>query len=158
MTNVQLKRWKILDTDLCTFCGREIESITHLLIDCDLVRGFWMEMKELLLLFTDSQISLTCKNIMFNSVVNQPKHICNFLCLIAKQYIYASRCKKEVPKMSQYRNIVNRIQNVEKNIAIKNNKVKLHFKKWRSGCSSTDIGDNGNLNIDLYIRQYIDYA
>ena len=34
ITNVQLKRWKIIDSDNCTFCGMEKETVQHLLAYC----------------------------------------------------------------------------------------------------------------------------
>ena len=55
----------------------------------------------------------------------------NTLCLITLQYIYASRCLKNIPNFGHLKSKILEIQNIEKYIAIKNDKVKKHESKWK---------------------------
>ncbi len=47
------------------------------------------------------------------------------------QYIYASRCLKAIPNFNQLKAKILDMHNIEKYIAIKNDKMKKHQKKWK---------------------------
>ena len=67
---------------------------------------------------------ITCK-------ICQPKcHVVNTLALILKQYIYRQRCLKELVNFVQYKAIVRNMRNIEKYVAMKNDKLYLHERKW----------------------------
>ena len=48
ITNVDLKRWNIILSELCTFCGKEKEDYKHLFIYCEFVRNLWIQVRNLL--------------------------------------------------------------------------------------------------------------
>ena len=49
VTNIQLKKWKILETDLCSFCNKFIETTQHLLYRCDVTQWFWNEIENFII-------------------------------------------------------------------------------------------------------------
>ena len=61
----------------------------------------------------------------------------NFICLIAKQYIYCQRCVRLDLNVQGLLRKINYIRNIEKYIAIKNNKLHVHQAKW---CMSITTG------------------
>ena len=46
VTNVQLFKWKMKETDLCTFCKNSPESIIHLFWHCPLISALWSKIKD----------------------------------------------------------------------------------------------------------------
>ena len=41
VTNEKLFQWKIKDSDICTFCKEDIETIKHIFIECEVIKIFW---------------------------------------------------------------------------------------------------------------------
>ena len=79
-----------------------------------------------------------------NQIVPGKYKIVNFLCLITKQYIYAKKC---LGKFVHFTGIVQKfklVQSMEKYIAIKNDRLSYHSKKW-------GVGDT-----EFSTQQYVD--
>ena len=51
--------------------------------------------------------------------------------MMAKMFIYSQKCKNEKPVFNCFKNYVIGIIELEKQIAVKNDKVPLHQAKWR---------------------------
>lgn len=41
VTNEDLFKWKIADSDICVWCREEIESLPHIYLECEVVKQFW---------------------------------------------------------------------------------------------------------------------
>lgn len=95
-TNFNLFVWCKRADDFCTFCSSEREHTLHLFIDCPVTARVWLELQEFIIhcIGHDSfmQLDWTNQSILFNNVHCSPGHVINLLTLIAKQYIYKSRC------------------------------------------------------------------
>ncbi len=59
-------------------------------------------------------------------------HCLNTIVVITLQYIYASRCLGNIPNFGHLKAKILDAQNMEKYIAIKNNKLKKHDSKWKN--------------------------
>ena len=126
ITNLNLFRWKIVQSPLCTFCDLETEDIIHLLYECPIVKKLWKNI-EMWLKNKNVNINFTLCEIIFNSF---HENVINLICTIIKQYIYRSRCFKVKPNINETLKIINEIHSIYKNIAIVQNKIKAHEKKW----------------------------
>lgn len=93
-TSKYLSMCNLVDSPICKFCAREIETITHLLWHCEVVKRFWGE-----LLITLQTTTTNCDNlaleeelILFgtarNIVTDKPLDL---ILLLAKFFVY--RCK-----------------------------------------------------------------
>ena len=93
---------------------------------------------------------LNSTKIIMNCICEKPGHIVNFMCLLLKQYIYRQRCLNVQVHFTVYKRIVQRIESIEKYIAIKNDKIYVHTLKWEGN------RDRDN-QVDLmgYINQYV---
>ena len=132
VTNIQLCKWGIKDSENCYFCKQEPETIVHLLILCPVVQEIWLRFKQFVSEeFGNIIVELSPKNIMTNRVVKNKRDVINFMCLIVKQYIYSSRCLQKDLHFSAIKAKIKSVENVEKYIAIKNSKVRIHEKKWK---------------------------
>ena len=149
VTNVNLYRWKIASTDLCFFCQQQKETILHLLIYCSSVQQLWRDLKNYLeTRFQGVTVHIQPKKIVKNEIVESRNNVCNLICLVTKQFIYAQRClgkKLHFPVLKQR---ILHVQSVEKYIAQKNGKMAKHIKKWEI----LNIGRSQGQYIEEYIN------
>lgn len=92
VTNVQLKYWRIKQTDLCTFCNSSKETILHLLYRCNRVIPLWNIVRDWCNRIEPGNVTFTDETIIFNTVSKNPNSVVNILVLITKYYIYRTRC------------------------------------------------------------------
>ena len=148
--NSHLYRWGLMNTNLCSFCKSEKETIVHLFWNCEIVQELWQNVRNLNSVYSNVTLSLSTKNVIFNRVHNSKKNIGNFLCLLTKQYIYKQRCLNKCLNFNELKNYVIRIENIEKYIAIKNCNQTAHTLKWQKvdACPNASIND--------YVNEYVE--
>ena len=131
VTNIQLYKWKITTTELCSFCSEEKETIIHLMYHCKIVQELWGKIIKMLQeKFSNQVMDISPTAIIFNKVFKQVNHVGNFVCLIAKQYIYSQKCLGGQPNYPVLVQRLRSLQAIERYIAIKNGKLRKHEKKW----------------------------
>lgn len=92
--NKILKKWKLSDTELCTWCNLEYETIEHFFYECTEVRDFWRRLRCWFECLTDTEVNLTFKDIIFNNCeVESDKTFLNTIILIAKQHLFSRKCQ-----------------------------------------------------------------
>ena len=132
VTNINMHRWGMISSPMCTFCGKEEETETHLFFSCQKVQELWVKIVQ----YTEQQYHLSWTNftptgVILNQIVQPKTNITNFVCLITKQFIYRQRCQKGALHFPILKGLIRKIENIEKYIAIKNNRISYHVKKWR---------------------------
>ena len=129
VTNRSLKLWKIKDSENCTFCDVESETVGHLLWDCTHSKIIW----NLLFNWINEKIQVNIpysKREILLGITNYNMQFLNCLFLVTKQYLYACRCLNEKPNFGSLESKIKYYISVEKYIAIKNGKLDLHQTKW----------------------------
>ena len=149
--NTHLKRYRMRDNNLCTFCGKETETLSHLFIFCDVIKDFWIGFENFAYNFSDEQINFNELSVVASKVVDQTNNIKNFLCLLAKQHIYSQKCQGKLPNLAGFKARVNQVQVLEKYIATKNDSIHKHYHKWFP--KGAEIEANQPLND--YALQYV---
>ena len=129
VTNKSLYDWKLKDTNICTFCESHIETIVHLLWDCTKVQSFWKEVFDWIKEVTDTNIIFNSKEILLG-IDNNNLTFYNAVFIMVKQYIYACRCKNMLLNIQTLIHNVKHYIQAEKYIAVKNDKVNYHNRKW----------------------------
>ena len=109
-TNNFLKKIGLVNSEKCTFCQRETETLVHLLWECPKIQSFWIslslwlqsckivEKETLLELGTVSALGL-------NPDRSKYKLQINFCCLLAKYYIWICKHKEFPPKLNDFYDI-----------------------------------------------------
>ena len=92
-TNVQRHIWNKEVSPLCTFCNIRKETVHHLLISCQTSQKIWIALAKWLQYFFNIQTTLDEKTIILNKYKGQCAEMINKCILIAKQYIYAAKCR-----------------------------------------------------------------
>jgi len=91
-TNERLFCFKMIESPMCTFCLKKVESLEHLLFYCDTTKDFWRTFSSWLSNQNVSLDTLTFENILFEVFNNNEDFIIlNHLILLGKFFIY--KCK-----------------------------------------------------------------
>ena len=90
-TNKMLFKFKKVDSPLCGFCEKELETIEHLFFHCTKVCMFWDELK-VVLSSLNILVSLDIKDVLFGIFdTDNLSILVNYILLESKYFIY--RCK-----------------------------------------------------------------
>ena len=93
-TNYYLFKLKLIDSQACTFCLSDIETIDHLFVECFKVKDLWCRIEEWVLDKFEMHCSFDKMSILFGKYEN--RNICkvqNLIILTVKQFIFASKYK-----------------------------------------------------------------
>ena len=87
--NKQLKRYKISNSDLCTFCDEEVETALHLFTQCEVSLIFYTRVRDFIKdIIPNADIKeLSRTQIIFNEVNNNLRDVCNLILLLAKYHV-----------------------------------------------------------------------
>ena len=132
-TNVTLKAMNIKNNDMCTFCNEARESIDHLFVHCTLIQVFWNVFKELLIQenIVPDNFVFTPINILFGCTNEKAlSNMLYYVILIAKFYIYKTRCEDASPTFPLFRKYLTNIFEIERFIAMKNHAIENFNDKW----------------------------
>ena len=129
--NDKLFRFKMIDSPLCAFCQREVESSEHLFFHCNGTKSFW----QLLCSWMSEQkvisTPLTLEIVIFGAFnIVEDFHILNHIILLAKCYFY--KCKLNIihPSLKVFIAKVKATCQTEQKIAASGNKLVKRYKKW----------------------------
>ena len=130
-TNKMLFKFKKVDSPLCDFCEKELETIEHLFFHCPKVCMFWDDLK-VLLNSVNITVRFDIKDVLFGILDKDNISILvNYILLESKYFIY--RCKLNKSSLC-IRLLVDKFKKTfqtERFIAKKNNKIHFHDKKWK---------------------------
>ena len=118
---------KIPDTDKCTFCNEEEETIEHLLTTC--ILPFWKEVIKWLKMYSIHE-NLDELKILFGVLNNNCLDLVNHIILISKQVIYLCRSKKIEPAFDIFLNWIKRVAEIEHNIAQRREALDKYYNEW----------------------------
>ena len=121
----------MIESPLCTFCQKELESLEHLLFYCNITKNFWLAFSSWISKQNISMETLTLINILFGVFTdNEDFAILNHLILIAKSFIYKCKLKKTKPTLRVFLEKIKLVYHIEIKIAKRNDRHHEHYKKW----------------------------
>ena len=148
-TNKDLCRWKIIESEMCTFCKSEIETVLHLFYYCDNAQRLWQRFAIFCKSEWNVQVKVDAAVVISNHFHKPIRHIINGVGLILKHYIYVKRCLNQQCHFDNFLIYLARIKNIEKYISVKNETIGKYVKKWYAH-------DKLNENMDGFVDGYID--
>ena len=129
MTNIIRSKYEDI-SPLCSFCHLEAETVKHVLFECKYVKCLWTALHKWISYFFEIPVDLNYEIVILNTYMGKQKLMINFLILVLKQYIYASKCAGEKPLFNIYTNKILEWKKIEYVVACKKNMLKNHNKKW----------------------------
>ena len=133
-TNIVLKSMRLRVDDLCSFCSLERENIEHLFVNCIHVTNFWQTLLTCLknIEVVDTNFNLEKDTILLGCTKNHNiSNVFNYVILVAKFYIYKSRCEGSLPNLFSFRYYLHDKYCVERYIAMKNLSIDKFDRDWQ---------------------------
>ena len=131
-TNKHLFHYKLKNTAMCAFCDVETETLQHLFYGCIKVNNLWQKVFNWIELEARTKCKVSWKNILLNTIEDNPKLLSNFIVLACKYYIYSVRCINEDLSFEGFKKTVRLLKDTESFIAKRNNKIQKHRIKWEA--------------------------
>ena len=94
-TNRLRRLTKIRQSDLCSFCDKETETISHLFRECESALRFWNSLSLLVLETNILRIDFNQRNILFG--ISKGLSSVNYVILVEKYYIYKMQVAGDYP-------------------------------------------------------------
>ena len=132
-TNNFLSKIKLADSNLCTFCQCEVETISHLFWYCKHTQAFWKQFMELLNGKCPHihNMNLDLQLVLFGLRENvKTDDVFDLLLLLAKFFLYKCKVLKNTINFNHYRNYIHDRYIIEKNISFTNSHHDKFYKKW----------------------------
>ena len=130
-TNKMLFKFKKVDSPLCDFCEKELETIEHLFFHCTKVSTFWNDLKSVLDSFNIT-IRFDIMNVLFGILdTDNISILVNYIILESKYFIYRCKLNKGCLCVSLLVDKFKKTFQTERFIAKRNNKIHFHDKKWK---------------------------
>ena len=156
ITNIQLKKWGLKESEFCSFCEWQKETVIHLFCECTEVNKLWNCIPSIFEYVEKTPVNTSICAKLFNRIAMSKYHIYNVIALFLKQYVYRQRCLKKRLNVFEFKCFVRQIKNMELYYAQKKGKVSLHYKKW---CLEKHLITNQNVfNPEQYLRMHIENA
>ena len=129
--NKYLFKCKLAPTVLCDFCAMQEETNAHLFWECSYVQEYWSKIQKFLK-DNNLEIELTYYRISFGILDknNIKTSMINFIILIAKYWIFASKYKKQRPSSEGFLKVLHERKETEHYIAQTKDKLEHHNQKW----------------------------
>ena len=129
VTNTFLFKIKNKETNLCSYCNQEAETITHLLFSCEIASNFWKNLKQWFERKANINLQIDLKNIIFSS----PSQILSsYILTVAKYYIYKSKFYKKEINLKGFESFLKFKFLNDMYIAKINNRLDRFLGKWSS--------------------------
>ena len=126
-TNDRLYYWKKTITQRCDYCNCDKQTTLHLLWYCPMTQALWSKIetfiKNDLKIY---EIEMSCKKVILNNVHQNPRNLINFIVLVAKQYIFAAKCKGTPMCYEQFMHVFVKLYEVKRYNATSKEMEKVH--------------------------------
>ena len=129
-TRKYLKKIKVTNCDLCSFCDHDVESIEHMFFDCDLVSAVWNNLEYIIYTNTNIIVHFDKKEVLFGRAMNDENLVINFLTLYTKHYIYINSKQSKNLSMNGLLNHLKVNYECHKYMALKSYTVEKFNDKW----------------------------
>ena len=112
------------------------ETLLHLFCECKVTREFWNNVCNWLSRGKNSVIQLSSFDICFGYNITTPNFLLNQLILIGKVFIFQCKTAEYMPSIKNYKILSKDTEKIERHIALQNNRIDRHIKKWKSVISN----------------------
>ena len=130
--NNRLFKMNIVNSELCSFCETEPETIIHLLCSCRKVKKLWSSVQQWCSkCFSLPDLSPKTAVLGFLEMLEHISTKTSFYSFF-KKFVYEKRVQPSQIALATFPNYLNYIYKIEYKIALKNFTVENHLKKWET--------------------------
>ena len=147
MTNIVLKEMKIADSNKCSFCHEQRDSIQHFLWRCQFVQRFWLDYEKLVneKCSLASNMKLNENIVLFGTDLGfRTDAVTDFIIVSAKYYIFRCKISNTHPCIGHFtRELKHRYRIEEYNAKVCGQEHKFH-RDWLFHTAIFDSIENLN--------------
>ena len=157
LLNDRLYHMKITETQNCSLCGEEKETLSHFFVNCKITKILWKKLlehnkikKHIIRISRENNLD----NVILNDIMSEDLTNCINVCAIVfKQKLFAAKCKKEKLNINAVVKEIEFIHKIESDKAKQSSKAnKKMMKRWNQETTHEVNVDEGNTS---FTRQYI---
>ena len=119
------------NSNTCTQCNKVKETVMHLFYECTVTKQLLRQVMD----YCENQygvmVDISIKGIIFNSVVERPRHFLNLVILIVKYMVYSFKCRKKKITSNVIIQEIEFIHENECRKAMNEGKIKGYNSRWR---------------------------
>jgi len=131
MSNYKLFKMKKRDNSQCDWCKETKQDIVHLFWECKCITNLWNKLSLWVSKHLDCDLKIEKELVfMYDIEAGNLTKIINLIVLTCCRYVYVQKCVNMIPTINGVINFILSVENIEKGIAIRNNKFHLHCRKW----------------------------
>ena len=127
--NETLFKWNLVESDLCTFCNEEIETLYHTYLECEVSKTFWNGIETYIYRRLNIRIPITNKQIIFGCSDRSLSSF-NTIYLLAKKYLYECRCRNTFPTIQNYTQKLEKYIEMEQGVYVLNDQLSVFLDRW----------------------------
>ena len=131
--NYRLYKWKVKDSDRCSYCFLQKETVEHLFVECTVEITFYKNVQNWAKSINIILPELNSYNVLFGITPwNKNNALANHFLLVYKQILFYHREKgSNYSLLPHFINKLNTVVHLERIIAKSKNKLTTHDKKWK---------------------------
>ena len=132
MCNEKLFKMKKLSNPDCEWCNNPCQTVIHLFWDCPVNKQIWTEITNYVNETLGCALKIEKELIFLYDIEagNLIVTIINLIIIIVCRAIYVCKCIGMLRNWIYVKSKIDEIENMERLISVKNNKLTLHNKKW----------------------------
>ena len=135
-TNHRLAKIGYIPNDLCTFCGIESETVSHLFYECPFTSLIWNDFASFWFSISGKREDLTLQDVLLGKL-DTGTELLNYFIILIKLHIWISRKHGVTPNFNVFKEIVKVKFRTEKYLALKNNTECKFRARWQPYINST---------------------
>jgi hypothetical protein len=130
-TNKYLFKCKLSSSNLCDFCSMNIETLEHIIWECNKTQIFWNEIGKYLT-SKNVKINFTIINVSFGLNDKNNNETINFIIILAIFFIFKMKYNKTIPSFDKFLPFLQNRIRIEREIALIQDKLEKYENKWTS--------------------------
>ena len=129
ITNKKLYQFNLLDHNTCDNCN-EIETIRHLLFECNSVKKLWRDIGK----WIKDRIKSKINTDTFFILLGHPKHkyLVNYIIIVVKHEIFKGKWNNHIPNLNEIKKVLKNYMKLEIFIGSTTNGLEKVMGKWSS--------------------------
>ena len=131
VTNEDLYKWGIIDSDLCIWCEEEIETLTHIVLECEVIKRFWRDLKQWIFQKINVLIHVSNIEIIFG-ITNENMSQWNKIYLYAKKILFKEKYQKNFVLVDKFKYYFSAMLKTEKELASIGNRNNEFVSVWNN--------------------------
>ena len=132
-TRRSLFRARLSDSDSCRACQTEVETLPHMLFQCDITSAFWTDFQHWWCERTLRTLELNERNVIYgwNNDIKF-KEVLNYVTLVAKYLIFCCFQDNTAVSFDRFPPFLSNKIDTLRQIALKNKQLEEFNKKWKN--------------------------